>query len=444
MHRFCALSFGVVSCVAPAVASAATPATATASATATATSPTTAVEAGEDVGAVLRFVDEGELLAALQVLSRTAREPARIAVVVDDADTARRTSIERALVRALREQQAADIVTPALVRARLGAQAAEPGSLAAAGFAADHVLVAAVAQASGPAVLQLKLLSTARGEVVGNASVALAVDGGGSTVRARSADVACADLADVFAEAVEGRGVAVVEHRIGVVPVQATGAAKEAQVDRFLQNALASALRARGFLVVERAELGRAMEQLSLAELTGTEDAGALGQMLGAQSLVVASVSDAGDHFVVNARVVGVEGGDVLGAASASLVREGVVSMAAVETRSPAQAALQSAVAPGWGQAYNGEGTKAVIFGVSTYGALLGTVTLAGSALWSWREYDAVRPGDGVSAEQARVKAVALREQTNTLWSTTAIAGAVTASLWSFGIADALISAPDD
>lgn len=440
MRRLRVLAVGLLTSVAPTVVHAEAPAP----------PPTSAPSSppGVDLGAVSRFVDEGELLAALEGLSRSAHEPVRIAVVVDDADAARRTSIERALVRVLREQRAADIVTPTLVRARLGAQAANPEAVAAGGLAADHVLVAAVVEAAGHAVLQLKLLSTAHGDVVGTASLDLAAAEGTSTVKARSVGVACADLADVFAEAIEGRGVAVVDHRIGVAPVQAAGAAKEAQLDRFLQNEMTQALRARGFLVVERAELGRAMEQLSLAELTGTDRVAELGQMLGAQSLVVATVSDAGDHFVLSARVVGVEGGAVLGAASASLARDGVVSMAAVETRSPAQAALRSAAAPGWGQAYNGEGTKALLVGVSTYGALAGTLALGGRALWVWRDYTQLRADDdpssgGLTDAEARKLAPELRSQANALLTATMVAGGVTASLWSLGIADALISAPD-
>jgi TolB-like protein len=425
------LALAVLPCLAPRAAYAELPA------------PSARAAAADDVGAVGRFVDEGVLLEKLEALMRAAGDVVRIAVVVDDGDAARRTALERTLVRVLREQQRADIVTPSLVRARLGNQAADPVALQGS-LAADHVLLATVVDGADRASLQLKLLSTARGDIVGSGEAALAARQGAATTRTLSVDVACADLADVFAEAVEARGVPVVGHRIGVAPLQAAGAAKDARLDRFLQNELTDALRARGFLVVERAELGRAMEQLTLQELTGTDKVAELGQLLGAQSLVVGSVGEAGDHFVVNARVIGVEGGVVLGAASASLQRQGVVSMADVETRTPAEAAMRSAVAPGWGQAYNGEGMKALLFGVSTYGALAGTVALAGSAAVSWRSYDAVRAGDGVSPAEAGKLAAGLREQTNVLWTTTAVVGGLTASLWSLGVADALISVPDD
>jgi TolB-like protein len=402
-----------------------------------------------DIDALPRLVDEGVLLDVLSTMLSSAREPARIAVVVvDDGDAQRRASLEHTLVRVLRDRRREDVVTAALVRARLGAQAQAQSegaaSAAAESLAADHVVVGTVNAAAGGSFLALKLLSTARGDVVASEQVPLERGSGASTASARSVGVACADLADVIAESVEATGTPVRNHRIGVPPLSAAGAAKEARLDRFLQGELSDALRARGFLVVERAELSRAMDQLSLQELTGTERVAELGALLGAQSLVLATVADAGDRFIVNARVVGIETAAVLGAAKAAIERDGVVSIAAVETRTPAEAALRSAVAPGWGQAYNGESMKAVLFGASTYASFLGTLAFAGAAAWSWQSYGNVRAGeDGLTAEAASKTAAGLREQANVLFTATAVVGGLTATLWSAGIADALVSSPD-
>ena len=65
-------------------------------------------------------VDEGALLEACGALLVSAVEPARVAIVVVDALEVRRTAIERSLVRVMRDRAREDIVTPALVRARLG------------------------------------------------------------------------------------------------------------------------------------------------------------------------------------------------------------------------------------------------------------------------------------------------------------------------------------
>jgi hypothetical protein len=402
-----------------------------------------------DVGADVHVVDDGALLEAVALLLAHADEPARVALLVDDADPARQRSLERALVRVLRDRRREEVVTPALVRARIAdaTRAATDDKAATAGvgagLAADHVLIGDVVDSAGAATLQLRLFSTARGAVVATEKVALSPSSSpSSTARALAVGVAADEMADVVAEAVEATGVAARSHRIGVPPVVVDGVAREARLDRFLQGELTRALQARGFLVVERAALQAGMDQLALQELSGTEGVAELGALLGAQSLLLAQAAEAGDHFVVTARVVAVDNARVLGAVSASVPREGVVSLAAVETRTPAEAALRSAVAPGWGQAYNGEGVKAVLFGVTTYGALLGTVGLGAGALASWSAYEAVGTGGGVSATEAQQQAVALRQQTNALLTTTAVAGGLTAAAWSLGIADALLSAP--
>ncbi len=408
----------------------------------------------DDVSTLPVFVDEGVLLDALNLLLEKAVEPARIAVIVDDSDPRRRLSLERGLVRALRDRRREDIVTPSLVKASLD-EAAERqlqggDGKAAASLAADHVITAELQNQGGTPLLQLKLLSTQSGAVLGTGSVVVDrdVDSAGPATTARALDVrtAAADIADVIAEAVEGRGVDVKSHRIAVPPAVASGAAKEARLDRFLQSELTAALRDRGFLVVERAQLGAAMDQLAIQELTGADQArvSALGKVLGAQSLALAQVQDAGTTFLITTRVVAVDTGEVMGAASATIGRDDVVSLAAVETRTPGEAAVRSAIAPGWGQAFNGDGVKAVLFGVGTYGSLAATLGLGIGAGASWAAYNGVTRDDDTSPEEAGLQAVSLRNQTNGLFTATAVAGAVTASVWSLNVVDALLSAPTD
>lgn len=394
------------------------------------------------------MVDEGVLLEAINTLLNKANEPARVAIVLEEAsdpdDKIRRQSLERSLVRAARDRRREDIVTPTLVRARLGANAAvalsggDAGDVG--GLAADHVLLGSIQSDAGKARLALKLVVSATGAVVGSTTVPVEGTAKASTARAQDVDVAAADLADAVAQWVEQTGVDVRSHRVAVPPAQATGAAKEARLDRFVPQAITGALRDRGFLVAERTQVAEAMNQLALAEMTDSTDAGPLGELLGAQSLLLVQVAEAADVFLVTTRLVGVETGTVLGATSSTLKRDNVVNLAAVETRTPGEAAVRSAIAPGWGQAYNGEGAKAVVFGVTTYGALLTTVGLGVGAGLSFASYNAVDIKDGVDATQAQQQALDLRAQTNTLITATAISGAVTAAVWSLGIADALVS----
>ncbi len=386
-------------------------------------------------------VDEGVLLDAASSMLAQATEPARIAVVVTDSDDARRTAIERSLVRALRDRRREDVVTPTLVKARLGASAAQQleGGAGAAAVAADHVLLAEVqagADGSGDA---MRHVNAATASVVASAKVPVSTAPSSSSARVQDLRVAAADLSDLIAEAVERQGLEPRTHRIAVPKASAEGAAKEAKVDQLIQNKLASALRDRGFLVVERTQLSAAMDQLALAQLTDAEAAKNVGKVVGAQSMALANVVEAADTFLVNVRVVDVESGEIKGAAQANIKRDNVVALAAVETRSAGEAAALSALAPGWGQAYNGSSTKALVFGVGTYGALAATAGLGIGAGVSYGSYLGTSKADAPTAEEVSRLAVERRETTNVLLTATAVSGAVTAVLWGLNVADAYI-----
>jgi hypothetical protein len=387
-------------------------------------------------------VDEGVLLDAASSMLALATEPARIAVVVVDADDARRTAVERSLVRALRDRRREDIVTPALVKARLGDSAVAqleggPGAVA---VAADHVIIAEVQNSADGVELAMRLVNSASAAVVSTVRVPMNAAPSASSARVQDLRVAAADVSDLIAEIVERQGLEPRTHRIAVPQAQAEGAAKEARVDQLIQTELNSALRDRGFLVVERTQLASAMDQLALAQLTDAAAAKDVGKVVGAQSMALAAVVEAADTFIVTVRVVDVEGGTVMGAAKATIKRDNVVALAAVETRSVGEAVSRSAMAPGWGQAYNGSSSKALVFGVGTYGALAATAGLGIGAGVSYSSYLGTSDKDSTPAEASRL-AVERRETTNVLLAATALSGAVTALLWGLNVADAWIDA---
>ena len=242
----------------------------------------------------------------------------------------------------------------------------------------------------------------------------------------------------------ESRGADVRTHRLVVGALRAEGAAEHARLDRFVQAELSRALAVRGFLVVERAQLSVALDQLALAQTLDETSGPKVGKLLGADSVLAGAVSAVGDAFLINVRVIDVQTGEVLGAGSALLPRDDVVTRAAVETRTPLEAAARSLVAPGWGQAYNGEGTKAVVFGTCGYGGLATTAALAVGATATSFAYDAVRPGPELTAAQAAEQARELFGLRTALVLAAAAAGGVTAMVWGGGVVDALASAPRD
>ena len=172
------------------------------------------------------------------------------------------------------------------------------------------------------------------------------------------------------------------------------------------------------------------------------EQGAAVGKIVGARSIVLTSVAEAGTAFLLDVRIVDVETGRVQGATRAELAREEVVAMADVEVKTPSEALFRSVLAPGWGQAYNGSPTKSVVFGVVTYGALATTVGLGVGAGLSYGGYLGVN-SDGKTPEQAAADAVALREQTNVLVTATIGAAALTAVAWGLNVGDAFIDAID-
>jgi len=330
------------------------------------------------------------------------------------------------------------------VQARIGeaarAQLEQPGAAATA-LGADHVLVAEVQAGADGSALAMRLVRSETAAVVGTARAPLLGAGGATSAGVQNVRSASLDVAEAVAEVLEQGGTEARLLRLAVAPVKAEGAAKEGKVDRLVQSELASALAERGFLVVERARLQAAMDQLALQQMSDEQGA-AVGKVVGARSIVLASVAEAGATFLLDVRVVDVETGRVQGATRAVLARDEVVGMADVEVKTPSEALFRSVLAPGWGQAYNGSPTKSVIFGVGTYGALATTVGLGVGAGLSYGAYLGVN-SDGKTPEQAAADAVALREQTNVLVTATIGAAALTVVAYGLNVGDAFIDALD-
>jgi TolB-like protein len=129
-------------------------------------------------------------------------------------------------------------------------------------------------------------------------------------------------------------------------------------------------------LVVERRRLKELVGELKLqstADLdprTATE----IGKFLGAASMIVGSVSEAGAQYVLSARQVSVENAAVIQAESVAVDRGELVALSRdlVEVKSRLGAALRSTVVPGWGEIYNGDGAVGALFlgaGLASAGA---------------------------------------------------------------------------
>jgi TolB-like protein len=155
--------------------------------------------------------------------------------------------------------------------------------------------------------------------------------------------------------------------RLAVLPFSEVGdQASKRQVGKIVAAELATDLRRdHNLLLVERARLSELLGELKLQQSGLLEGKGAaeLGKLADAQALVIGSASDLGDHYLVNARVVATENGELLGAESASVNAAGMVALAtdAVVLRSRKDAVFRALLLPGFGQIYNRQPVKGYV-----------------------------------------------------------------------------------
>jgi hypothetical protein len=386
-----------------------------------------------------------ELAVAVEEVLSQGVEATRIALPpASGGDEDLRAAVEAEVLRLLLERDNEEVITPAYIARVLDAAAASDAA-AYGPLAADHVLLVSIVDAAGERGVELKLLHTESGGVVGQARAAWG-EGGPSSVSSSTARGAVGRLVDqLFVSLSKLPG----EHRyqrVAVSTLEARGEAAEGtRVHRFLRGELGRELADRGFLVVEREQLDAAIRQQELGALLNEESAPGVGKLVDAQAIVVGAVADAGEVFDVNLRVVGVESGAVLGAASTAMPRAGVVTLASgsVETRTVGEAIFRSVVAPGWGQFYNRRPVKGAAFATVGYGAAATTVALGAMSFLSVSAYDGYTPEASTPAAEVSLEAKALRENANAWLTATAVSGAITGSVWALSVADAMIDGMD-
>lgn len=161
--------------------------------------------------------------------------------------------------------------------------------------------------------------------------------------------------------------------RLAVLPFETLDAeAKTKELGRLSSELLASRLASRpGILQVERSRLDAVVGEVQRSERgeVSPQGAASVGKLLGANQVVLGSIATAGPSYVLTARLVDAETGQVLAATDQNISREGLIALSEelVEIRTPGGAALRSTAVPGWGQVYNGDTARGI-----TYMALFG------------------------------------------------------------------------
>ncbi|MFO0584314.1 MAG: FlgO family outer membrane protein [Anaeromyxobacter sp.] len=286
---------------------------------------------------------------------------------------------------------------PALTSRNL-AQAVVTGTVAVEG---DHLRLTArlVLVPSG------KLLAQAQGQADAAASVAVPVPpppvpvgtsaaSRGGTAEPQRIEVAMRKVADGLAAGFAKLPGNARYHRLAVLPLGEVGERVQKQrLGTVVAAELATDLRRdHGLLLVERERLGQVLGELKLQQMTSPDSSTAarIGQLAEAQALVIGSVAEAGDRYLVTARIVATETGEALAAESASVPAAGLVALAsdAVVLRTRGDAAFRSLLVPGLGQAYNRQKAKAWAFGGAALALAGGAAVFHLSGTSSRSDYD--------------------------------------------------------
>lgn len=198
-----------------------------------------------------------------------------------------------------------------------------------------------------------------------------------------------------------------------------------------------------GLLLVERARLGEVMGELRLQQMASPDAAQAskIGQLADAQALVIGSVAEAGDRYLVTARIVATSTGETLAAESASLAEAGLTAIAsdAVVLRSRGDAAFRSLLVPGLGQFYNRQPVKGWVFAGAEVGLLGSALAFHLSGTRAYDDYQAFGGGGpSPSAEAARLYDQATSRFRTRNWL---LAGA--GVVWAVNLVDAWVSGVD-
>lgn len=366
----------------------------------------------------------GTARAVSDVLGARLAQVARVAVVDPDAIKA-----------ALGEQR---------LDAMLGSGRADLSELAT--KAGAQAVVTGRVEPDGARVrISARLALVASGKVIGSAQASGDPQARAAAGDSGSIEVAMRRLSDGLAGGFGRLPGGSRYHRLAVITFSEVGdAVQKRKLGTIVTAEVATNLkRDHGLFLVERAKLGEVLSELKLQEMTAVDSAQAsrIGQMADAQALVMGSVAEAGDRYLVTARIVATQTGEALAAESVSVPAAGMTAIAsdAVVLRSRGDAVLRSLIFPGLGQSYNRQPVKAVAFAgaeVALLGAALG-YHLAGNAAWSdYRKVNAGTPSP--SADATRLYDLASSRYTTRNWL---LAGC--GVVWVAGLVDAWVSGVD-
>lgn len=187
------------------------------------------------------------------------------------------------------------------------------------------------------------------------------------------------------------------------------------------------------FIPVERKAMSKVVEEIALGQsgLINEDKAIKAGNILGATMIVTGSVAEIDGYFIVSARVVIVETGEILASSMVEIKQRNLLLISGkyvVLKKYSAIPAFQSAIIPGWGQLYNDQPKKAAVF--STLAVLSGG-TLGFSYLF-YTNFD-------YNSADSSVEALRLYNKWDRLYTVNRASLYACIAVWSVAVIDAFL-----
>ena len=187
--------------------------------------------------------------------------------------------------------------------------------------------------------------------------------------------------------------------------------------------------------VVEREKLEDIIEEIGLSQTGLTSDEIEVGNILNVQYLIAGAVADLGNRFLLAARIINVETGNILQSASVEIPSNSFLSISSelvMIKKYPITAAFRSMIFPGWGQFYNDRPKKG--------GIILGAELLfAGSAISNYILYKQSKAAYDRATQRdlASDKYIEMEQYAQINW----VSLGAMSSIWLYAVIDAYIDA---
>ena len=284
------------------------------------------------------------------------------------------TVFVNALAAALVNERGTPLIERSSVKAALEEAALIQGATdkslteVAGAFGADVMVTGSIDTIGNSYSAHVRAVAVSNAALLAAVKVTFTIAGEAVAMEARSLESQLRRLGDRLAEGLQRLDGDLRYQRVAVLPFDEQGSTtKDRELGLLVSAELTTVLRRdHGIMLIERSQLGAVLEEMALGQTGVVEPTKAVevGKLAGAQGLVIGSVAEAGDRYLVNARVVAADSGEVIFADAVPLPAADLISLSseAVVLRSRTGALYRSLLLPGWGQIYNRQPIKGGIF----------------------------------------------------------------------------------